>query len=58
VKTESYENPDEMARCARRAKEMIKGGPLDLDYTAARYAEAYVNAMGRASHRAVRTAPR
>jgi glycosyltransferase involved in cell wall biosynthesis len=44
----AHENPDELARYARRAMELVKGSPLDLAYTASRYAEAYERAIAHA----------
>ena len=41
----ALENPDEVAECARRARELVKDGPLDIAYTAARYADAYARAI-------------
>jgi glycosyltransferase involved in cell wall biosynthesis len=41
----ALENPDEVAEYARRAMELVKDGPLDIAYTAARYADAYARAI-------------
>lgn len=53
----AYENADEVEGYARRAYELIKEGPLNLDNTVARYEDAYATAIARASEGAVRTAP-
>jgi glycosyltransferase involved in cell wall biosynthesis len=44
----AHQNPDELARYARRAMELVRGSPLDLAYTASRYADAYNRAIADA----------